>query len=222
MPTPRQRTCGPERPRGPVTNFLALREARINEDRGPKTHQNPARILVDAGLGREALRRRILRRAPRAAPPACTHFLLARARTTDERTMRRAVRRRGWLEHCTRGEYGAYAHRCGGPLSSRPLSPCPCNAAALKGPAFCFLNYHTQGALPDQKGDSGGVVHDPNPTRIQKTLRGKFFWGEVQNEDVGCELGRIHFLNNLRERRVCVRARRAARDTPRDTTFSFF
>ena len=24
MPTPRQRTCGPERPRGPVTNFLAL------------------------------------------------------------------------------------------------------------------------------------------------------------------------------------------------------
>ena len=28
------------------------------------------------------------------------------------------------------------AHRCGGPLSSRPLSPRPCNAAAPKGPAF--------------------------------------------------------------------------------------
>ena len=25
--------------------------------------------------------------------------------------------------------------------SLRPLSPCPCKAAALKGPAFCFLNY---------------------------------------------------------------------------------
>ena len=38
------------------------------------------------------------------------------------------------------GEYGAYAHRLGGPLSSRPLSPRPCKAAAPKGPAFCFLN----------------------------------------------------------------------------------
>ena len=39
------------------------------------------------------------------------------------------------------GEYGAYAHRCGEPLSLRPLSPRPCKAAAPKGPAFCFLNY---------------------------------------------------------------------------------
>ena len=34
-----------------------------------------------------------------------------------------------------------YAHRCGGPFSSRPLSPRPCKAAAPKDPAFCFLNY---------------------------------------------------------------------------------
>ena len=33
-------------------------------------------------------------------------------------------------------EHGAYAHRCGGPLSSRPLSPLPCNAAVPKGPTF--------------------------------------------------------------------------------------
>ena len=38
-------------------------------------------------------------------------------------------------------EYGAYAHRCGAPPSSRPLSPCPCNAAVPKGPTFSFLNY---------------------------------------------------------------------------------
>ena len=37
-------------------------------------------------------------------------------------------------------EYGACAHRCGGPLSSRPLSPCPYNAAVPKGPAFSFSN----------------------------------------------------------------------------------
>ena len=42
--------------------------------------------------------------------------------------------------HCTRGEYGACAHRCGGPLSLRPLSPLPCNAAAPKGPAFCLIS----------------------------------------------------------------------------------
>ena len=66
---------------------------------------------------------------------------LARTRTNDlRRTMRRAVRRRGWLDHSTRGEYGAHAHRRGGPLSSRPLSPHPYKAAAPKGPAFLFLN----------------------------------------------------------------------------------
>ena len=37
------------------------------------------------------------------------------------------------------GEYGAYAHRLGGPLSSRPLSPRPCKAAAPKGPVFLCL-----------------------------------------------------------------------------------
>ena len=41
----------------------------------------------------------------------------------------------------------AYAHRCGGPLSPRPLSPRPCNVAAPKGPAFCFLNYSRAAGL---------------------------------------------------------------------------
>ena len=44
-------------------------------------------------------------------------------------------------ETARRGGYGAYAHRCGRLLFSRPLSPRPCKAAALKGPTFCFLNY---------------------------------------------------------------------------------
>ena len=80
-----------------------------------------------------------LRRAPR--PPA-RKSKLSSAHTDDRRTKtRRAVRRHGWLDHCTTGEYGAYAHRRGGPLSLRPLSPSPYNAAVPKGPAFSFLNY---------------------------------------------------------------------------------
>ena len=43
---------------------------------------------------------------------------------------------------CVRVNYIAYAHRCGGALSLRPLSPCPYNAAVPKGPAFSFLNYY--------------------------------------------------------------------------------
>ena len=40
---------------------------------------------------------------------------------------------------CTRGEYGAHAHRRGGPLSLRPRSPSPYNAAVPKGPGLWFL-----------------------------------------------------------------------------------
>ena len=36
------------------------------------------------------------------------------------------------------GGHGAHAHRLGGPLSSRPLSPRPYKAAAPKGPTFLF------------------------------------------------------------------------------------
>ena len=73
---------------------------------------------------------------------------LASAHTDDRRTdERRDVRSAGvaaWLAGSLHdaGEYGAYAHRCGGPLSLRPLSPCPYNAAVPKGPAFSFLNYY--------------------------------------------------------------------------------
>ena len=38
-----------------------------------------------------------------------------------------------------RGNYGAYAHRLDGPVSSRPLSPRPCKAAVPKGPTFFVL-----------------------------------------------------------------------------------
>ena len=48
----------------------------------------------------------------------------------------------------------------------------------------------------------GGVVHDPNPTRIQETLRGKSCWGEIQNGDVGC-LGRFS-MSTLRRPPVRV------------------
>ena len=47
-------------------------------------------------------------------------------------------------------------------------------------------HFGTQGAPPDKKKRPGGVVYDPNPTRIQETLRGEFRWGEIQNDDVGC------------------------------------
>ena len=85
--------------------------------------------------------------AAHASPRQHQHARTRRARTTDDdrrRTTRRAVRRSGLLEDCSTGEHGAYAHRFGGGPSLRPLSPlpCPCKAAAPKGPAFCFLNYH--------------------------------------------------------------------------------
>ena len=72
--------------------------------------------------------------ARHARPTAKPRSLVARIPTTDGRTTRHAVRRHGWLDHCTTGEYGAYAHRRGGPLSLRPLSPSPYNAAVPKGP----------------------------------------------------------------------------------------
>ena len=59
----------------------------------------------------------------------------AHGRPTNERCDVRSAGVADW-KTALGGEYGAYAHRCGGPLSSRPLSPRPCNAAAPKGPAF--------------------------------------------------------------------------------------
>ena len=118
---------------------------------GPSNPPKPtAWSLVDAGLGREELRQRALRHAPRLPCVGCSFFLLAshcavrhacpqaktrtlaRAPTIDGRTTRRAVRRHGCMDHCTTGEYGAHAHRCGGPPSSRPLSPSPYNAIYVK------------------------------------------------------------------------------------------
>ena len=116
--------------------------------RAPAASTPHAHVAV-ARFGRPFSRTPFSHARTRTHAPAHTHAqeaasrnLAAPARTTDERTMRRAVRRSGWLDHCTMGEHGAYAHRCGGPLSSRPLSPLPCNTAAPKGPAFCFLNYY--------------------------------------------------------------------------------
>ena len=49
---------------------------------------------------------------------------------------------------CALGDvpHTSYAHRRGGPLSLRPLSPSPYNAAVPKGPAFSFLNYYKKQA----------------------------------------------------------------------------
>ena len=49
------------------------------------------------------------------------------------------------------GTRSVRAHRLGGPLSLRPLSPRSCKAAAPKGPAFCFLNYYRQHQLVGQR-----------------------------------------------------------------------
>jgi hypothetical protein len=63
----------------------------------------------------------------------------APARTDDRRTNDATSGPQEWLTgRLHRGEYGANAHRCGGPPSSRPLSPLPCNAAVPKGPSFLF------------------------------------------------------------------------------------
>ena len=82
--------------------------------------------------------------ATHCATPAHARTL-ARACTDDNRRTneRCDVRSAGVADWITarRGGYGAYAHRCGGPLSSRPLSPRPYNTATPKGPAFSFLNY---------------------------------------------------------------------------------
>ena len=99
-------------------SFIAL-------DRSEHLYRTPARPHPQAHC------------ATLARTHARTH---ARARTTDDE--QRDVRSADVADWNTArgGEYGAYAHRCGGPLSLRPLSPRPCKAAAPKGPAFCFLN----------------------------------------------------------------------------------
>ena len=37
----------------------------------------------------------------------------------------------------------------------------------------------------------GVVLHDPNPTRDARGLRGQFCWGDIQNNDVGCQPRRL-------------------------------
>ena len=111
-------------------------------------HQLPCTVASCDG---EALRQRafFLFRVPTLFLAGLSFFLLAahcvarHARTTDERTTRPTCGPQAWLTGKLHegGDYGACAHRCGGPLSSQPLSPCPYNAVAPKGPAFSFLNY---------------------------------------------------------------------------------
>ena len=81
----------------------------------------------------------LLRIAPRATTPARMHARsLAHTPTTFTTDERRDVRSAGVADwkNCTTGQHGARAHRCGGPLSLRPQSPCPYNAAVPEGPAF--------------------------------------------------------------------------------------
>ena len=91
--------------------------------------------------------------------------------------MRRAVRRRGRLDHCTRGGYGAYAHRCGAPLSLQPLTPRPCKAAVPKAqrpkvrPFVSFLSgVAADGAADDAMAVDQGAA--PQKKQARKRKRG--------------------------------------------------
>ena len=57
----------------------------------------------------------------------------------------------------------------------------PCHDLVVLGGLSAPSRVHSP-----QKKRPGVVVHDPNPTRMQERLRGKFRWGEIQNDDVGC------------------------------------
>ena len=109
-------------------------------------------------------------RAPAASTPhahdaASFRNFAAPARTDDRRTGDATSGPQEWLtagrlHDGATGEYGAYAHRCGGPLSSRPLSPLPCNAAVPPkndllfnfslGPSPCDPHRHTPSIEPIQ------------------------------------------------------------------------
>ena len=49
------------------------------------------------------------------------------------------------MEDFTMGEHGAYAHRYGGPLSSRPLSPCACKGCRPERSGLKFLKLSSRG-----------------------------------------------------------------------------
>ena len=64
----------------------------------------------------------------------------------------------------------AYAHRRGGPPSSRPLSPSPYNAAVPKGPAFSFLNYYTKSTVAGQ--NFRARAREPPPRTPARSVNG--------------------------------------------------
>ena len=151
MPTPQHRTCGPERPRGPVTNFPALPpRARATGKRfGSAVFAHAhARVLFLAGHFR----------ARNTHARARTH---AHARTIDDerRDVRSADRRRvaDWITHCTTGEYGAYAHRLGAPLSLLLAAPIatPLQGGRPERPGLLFLKLPPMCVLSSRCGVGG-------------------------------------------------------------------
>ena len=77
------------------------------------------------------------------------------------------------------------------PPSLRPLSPCPCKAAAPKGPAFCFLNY------PLNPPDTDRLIHTPHTcTPTSGCLIERAYLPAVPKGPVFC------FLNYLPNTRI--------------------
>ena len=123
-----------QRPRGPVTNCLALPPRATGKRFGSAHYAASAHQHARA---RSALRNACARAYTRARTRA------HRRPTANDTTCGPPAWLPGRLHE--EGTRGAYAHRLDGPLSSRPLSPRPCKTAAPKGPASCFLNDYPSG-----------------------------------------------------------------------------
>ena len=126
----RTRTHAHEGLRDPPTRTYVHPHTRTHA----RTHACIFLFRVPPSLGRPFSR--TPSRAPRTHAPARTR---AHERpTTNDATCGPPAWLTGRLHE---GGIRSVRSPLGGPLSSRPLSPRPCKAAAPKGPAFCFLNY---------------------------------------------------------------------------------
>ena len=129
-------------PRRPHEAGLCVAPCSTAEDLWPGATQRPGHQLpcTVASCDGEALRQRSALRKARAhartRAPAHTH---AQERpTTNDATCGPPAWLTGSLHEGGIRSARSPPRRA---LSSRPLSPRPCKAAAPKGPAFCFLNY---------------------------------------------------------------------------------
>ena len=107
-------------------NCLAPRSARVDGTRRVTvTKQHPG---ARARCGR-----------PRSATTRNHHFPPARAPSSPGLAPPTKALGHGTAQRAA-GGYVTYAHRLGGALPVRPLSPRPCRAAVPEGPVFCFFS----------------------------------------------------------------------------------